>query len=151
MKKTNRRSFMGKGAAVAAAAAVTVEAKTPKGPQKKVWYPGGKPPEKPSLFNQTISYGNLVFVAGQGAHFEGDIKAHTKHVLDEIEKRLADAGSSMSKVLKAQVYLADMKDYDGMNDVFRGRFGDEPPVRTTTAAAGVPGKSLVEIDVIAYI
>jgi 2-iminobutanoate/2-iminopropanoate deaminase len=92
-----------------------------------------------------------VFVAGQGAHFEGDIKAHTKYVLDQIEKRLADAGSSMEKVLKAQVYLADMKDYDGMNDVFRGRFGAEPPVRTTTAAAGVPGNSLVEIDVIAYI
>ncbi len=143
---------MGKGAAVAAAAAAAVplEAK-PKGLQKKVWYPGGKPPEKPGLFNQTISYGNLVFVAGQGAHFEGDITAHTKYVLDQIEKRLADAGSSMEKVLKAQVYLANMKDYDGMNDVFRGRFGAEPPVRTTTAAAGVPGNSLVEIDVIAYI
>jgi enamine deaminase RidA (YjgF/YER057c/UK114 family) len=142
---------MGKGAAVAAAAAVTVEAKAHKGPEKKVWYPGGKKPEKPGLFNQTISYGNLVFVAGQGAHFEGDIKAHTKHVLDEIEKRLADAGSSMNKVLKAQVYLADMKDYAGMNEEFSGRFGAEPPVRTTTAAAGVPGGSLVEIDVIAYI
>ena len=151
MSKSNRRSFIGKGAAVAAAAAVPVAAKAAEGPQKKVWYPGGKPPEKPGLFNQTVSYGNLVFVAGQGAHFEGDIKAHTKHVLDEIEKRLADAGSSMEKVLKAQVFLADMKDYDGMNEVFRGRFGAEPPVRTTTAAAGVPGKSLVEIDVIAYI
>jgi 2-iminobutanoate/2-iminopropanoate deaminase len=151
MNQTNRRSFIGKGAAVAAATAVTVEAKAADSPQKKVWYPGGKTPEKPGLFNQTISYGNLVFVAGQGAHFKGDIKAHTKHVLDEIEKRLADAGSSMNKVLKAQVYLADMKDYDGMNEEFRGRFGAEPPVRTTTAAAGVPGGSLVEIDVIAYI
>jgi 2-iminobutanoate/2-iminopropanoate deaminase len=150
MSKSNRRSFIGTGAAVAAAAAVPLEAKK-KSPEKKVWYPGGKPPEKPGLFNQTISYGNLVFVAGQGAHFAGDIKAHTKYVLDQIEKRLADAGSSMEKVLKAQVYLADMKDYDGMNDVFRGRFGAEPPVRTTTAAAGVPGNSLVEIDVIAYI
>jgi enamine deaminase RidA (YjgF/YER057c/UK114 family) len=52
--------------------------------------------------------------------------------------------------LKCSVFLADLKDYDGMNEVFRGRFGDEPPVRTTIAAAGVPGNSLVEIDVIAY-
>ncbi len=143
---------MGKGAAVAAAAAVTTEAQTPTAaPQKKVWYLDGKPPADMPMFNQTVSYGNLVFVAGQGAHFEGDIKAHTKHVLDEIQKRLELAGSSMNKVLKAQVYLADLKDYDSMNEVFKGRFGAEPPVRTTIAAAGVPGKSLVEIDVIAYI
>ena len=57
----------------------------------------------------------------------------------------------MDKVLKAQVYLADLKDYKEMNEVFLGRFGSEPPVRTTVAVAGVPGKSLVEIDVIAYI
>ena len=55
----------------------------------------------------------------------------------------------MDKVLKCNVYLADLKDYAGMNDVFKGRFGEEPPVRTTIAAAGVPGNSLVEIDVIA--
>ena len=55
--------------------------------------------------------GNLVFIAGIGAHFEGDIKAHTKHVLDEIEKRLVSVGSSMEKVLKVNVYLNDLKDY----------------------------------------
>jgi 2-iminobutanoate/2-iminopropanoate deaminase len=142
---------MGKGAAVAAAAAVPVEAKAAEGPQKKVWYPDGKAPEKTPRFNQVVSYGNLVFIAGQGAHFKGDIKAHTKYVLDQIDQKLKLAGSSMDKVLKAQVYLADLKDYDGMNEVFQGRFGSEPPVRTTTAAAGVPGESLVEIDVIAYI
>ena len=57
----------------------------------------------------------------------------------------------MKKVLKAQVYLADLKDYADMNEVFKGKFGPEPPVRTTVSVAGVPGKSLVEIDVIAYI
>ena len=72
-------------------------------------------------------------------------------MLDEIEKKLNECGSSMQKVLKAQVYLADLKDYDAMNAVFKGRFGPEPPVRTTVSVAGVPGKSLVEIDVIAYI
>jgi 2-iminobutanoate/2-iminopropanoate deaminase len=50
------------------------------------------------------------------------------------------------------VYLNDLKDYQGMNEVFRGQFGENPPVRTTIAAAGgIPGNSLVEIDVIAYI
>jgi enamine deaminase RidA (YjgF/YER057c/UK114 family) len=97
-----------------------------------------------------VSYGNLVFIAGIGALFDGDIKAHTKHVLDEIQKRLDGIGSSMEKVLKVNVYLNDLKDYAGMNEVFLGRFGQDPPVRTTIAApGGIPGNSLVEIDCIA--
>jgi 2-iminobutanoate/2-iminopropanoate deaminase len=56
----------------------------------------------------------------------------------------------MEKVVKANVYLNDLKDYAGMNEVFLGKFGPEPPVRTTIAAAGgIPGNSLVEIDCIA--
>ena len=124
----------------------------PEKPVKKVHYASGKKPEKTPLFNGVVSYGNLLFIAGIGAHFEGDIKAHTKHVLDEIEKNLERAGSSMEKVLKVNVYLNDLKDYAGMNEMFLGRFGPEPAVRTTIAAAGgIPGNSLVEIDCIAYI
>ncbi|HTJ49357.1 MAG TPA: Rid family hydrolase, partial [Cyclobacteriaceae bacterium] len=56
------------------------------------------------LFSGSTKLGNLVFVAGKGAHFEGDITAHTKHVLDELEKELIKAGSSMQKVLKVSVF-----------------------------------------------
>jgi 2-iminobutanoate/2-iminopropanoate deaminase len=158
MAKSNRRAFLKTAPAMAAAAAVTApvsaSAQADK-PTKKVHYPNGKPPEKsdkPPLFNNAVSYGNLVFISGIGAHFEGDIKAHTKHVLEELKKSLERTGSSMEKVLKVNVYLNDLKDYDGMNEVFRGSFGPEPGVRTTIAAAGgIPGNSLVEIDVIAYI
>ena len=133
------------GAAVAAASAAPAQS-TP----RKVVHRAK--PEKTPLFNGCVSFGNLVFVAGKGAHFPGDIKAHTDHVLKEIEKELLNAGSSMNKVLKCNVYLNDLKDYKEMNEVFQGRFGDEPPVRTTIAAAGgIPGNSLVEIDVIAYV
>jgi len=118
---------------------------------KKVHYRGKKPEGTP-VFSGAVSFGNLLFIAGKGAHFEGDIRAHTKHVLDEIEAELKNAGSSMEKVLKVNVYLNDLKDYAAMNEVYRGRFGAEPPVRTTVApAAGIPGNSLVEIDCIAYI
>jgi 2-iminobutanoate/2-iminopropanoate deaminase len=156
MAKANRRSFLTKApaAAVAAAAVSTARAedKAAGTPVKKVHWTGGKPPEKQALFSPVVSYGNLVFVSGIGAHFEGDIKAHTKHVLDEIQQKLEDAGSSMEKVLKVNVYLNDLKDYAGMNEVFLGRFGPEPGVRTTVApAGGIPGNSLVEIDCIAYI
>jgi 2-iminobutanoate/2-iminopropanoate deaminase len=105
------------------------------------------------LFSQITKFNGMVFIAGQGAHFAGDIKAHTDHVLKELEKKLQEAGSSMEKVLKVNVYLDDIKDYKEMNEVFKGRFGKKPPVRTTVAVAkgGVPGDSLVEMDCIAYV
>jgi len=143
-----RRAFL---TTAAAAAVVAPRAKAEAKQAKKVHYRGEKPKDTP-LFSGAVSYGNLLFIAGKGAHFAGDIAAHTKHVLDEIEKELVNAGASMEKVLKCNVYLNDLKDYKAMNEVFRGRFGPNPPVRTTIAAAGgIPGDSLVEIDVIAFI
>ena len=137
--------------AAAGAAAASPAAKAQAGPTKKVHYRNGKPKKTP-LFSGAVSYGNLLFIAGKGYHKEGDIKVHTKAVLDEIQAELEHAGSSMEKVLQCRVFLNDLKDYAGMNEVFLGRFGDQPPVRTTIAAAGgIPGNSLVEIDVIAYI
>ena len=104
------------------------------------------------LFSGAVKHGNLLFIAGKGAHFEGDIKAHTDHVLKELQKELEKNGSSMDRVLKVNVSLADLADYAAMNEVFRGRFGDKPPVRTTVATyGGVPGNSLVEMDCIAAV
>lgn len=104
------------------------------------------------LFSGSTKLGNLVFVAGKGYHKEGDIKIHTDEVLKELEKELIKAGSSMEKVLKVSVFLHDLNDYKGMNEVYKGRFGAKPPVRTTVAVyGGVPGDSLVEMDCIAYI
>jgi len=147
--RNERRAFL-TGAAAAGATAVASTARADEKPVKKVYWKDGKRPEKTPLFSGITSYGGLVFIAGIGAHFEGDIKAHTKHVLDEIQERLESVGSSMEKVVKCNVYLNDLKDYVAMNETFIGRFGPEPPVRTTIAApGGIPGNSLVEIDVIA--
>jgi 2-iminobutanoate/2-iminopropanoate deaminase len=106
------------------------------------------------LFSGSTRHGDLVYIAGKGAHVAPfEIKAHTEIVLKELEKELVKAGSSMGKVLKVSVFLNDIADYQGMNEVYRGRFGKNPPVRTTVAVAkgGVPGDSLVEMDCIAYI
>jgi enamine deaminase RidA (YjgF/YER057c/UK114 family) len=150
----SRRNLLKSAAGVAAGSAAAAPAAaqaTPEKPTRKVHWRDGRKPERP-LFSGAVSYGNLLFIAGKGAHVPGDIKLHTDIVLKEIQRELEAAGSSMNKVLKCNVYLNDLKDYAGMNEVFRGRFGDEPPVRTTIAAAGgIPGNSLVEIDVIAFI
>ena len=138
----------GGGRAAAAAQAQTTADK----PVKRVHYRAASRPEKTPLFSGVVSYGNMVFIAGIGAHFEGDIKAHTKYVLDEIQKRLGAVGSSMDKVLKVNVYLNDLKDYAGMNEAYRAGSARSRPCRTTIAAAGgIPGNSLVEIDCIAAI
>jgi len=110
--------------------------------------PGGQAP----MFSSSVVHGGLVFIAGKGEHGPGDITVHTTSVLNQLEAELKKAGSSMDKVLKVNVYLHDMRDFEGMNAVYRGRFGARPPVRTTIACyGGVPGQSLVEIDCIAAI
>ena len=104
------------------------------------------------LFSGHTKYNGLVYIAGKGAHVAPfEIKAHTEIVLKELEAELIKAGSSMDKVLKVTVFLNDIADYKGMNEVYKGRFGNNPPVRTTVAVAkgGVPGDSLVEMDCIA--
>jgi enamine deaminase RidA (YjgF/YER057c/UK114 family) len=158
MSTTNRRKFLGRGVAAAAAvtaAAVPAAAQEAKPVKRVLRKAGAAPPKagaKPPRFNSTIAYGNLVFIAGVGYHQEGDIKVHTEKVLESIKNQLEGVGSSMEKVLKVNVYLNDLKDYDAMNSVYDGKWGAEPPVRTTIAAAGgIPGNSLVEIDVIAYL
>ncbi len=151
--KTNRRSVfkklslalggvLGLGAAKAASPASASEKKV-----SGVVFDQGAP-----LFSSAVVHNGLVYVAGKGAHFEGDITAHTDHVLNELKTELEKNGSSMEHVLKVNVYLADLNDYKKMNEVYKGRFGSKPPVRTTIAAyGGVPGDSLVEIDCIAMV
>ncbi|MBA2590179.1 MAG: RidA family protein [Alphaproteobacteria bacterium] len=157
MEKKSRRGLLTKGATAAAAAAAgaTVLAKTaeaqPKMEKRSPYPPRDTAAGKP-MFSRGVAYGNMLFISGIGYHKEGDIKVHTKGVLDELSQALVDAGSSLQKCLKVSVFLADLKDYAAMNEVYKSYdWGMVPPVRTTTAAAGVPGNSLVEIDVIAYI
>ena len=152
--QTQRRSFLQKlfgSLAAVTGIGLTANAKTDRTEEKVVGnivYDQEVP-----LFSGNTKLGNLVFIAGKGAHFQGDIRSHTDHVLKELEKELILAGSSMKKVLKVTVYLNDIADYQAMNEVYRGRFGDKPPTRSTVAVAkgGVPGDSLVEMDCMAYI
>jgi len=118
MTKSNRRSFLKRApAAAAAAAAVSLpavaQAQTAADkPTKKVHYLDDKRPANPR-FNSVVSYGNLVFLSGIGAHVPGDIKSHTKIVLDEMQQQLERVGSSMEKVLKVNVYLNDLRTTTG--------------------------------------
>jgi 2-iminobutanoate/2-iminopropanoate deaminase len=153
MEKKSRRGLLDSGAAVAVAAAgATLLAKAAEA-QPKIQKHSPYPDAKPSMYSRAVAYGNLLFLSGVGYHEPGTIEEHTTHVLKELEKNLTEAGSSLQQVLKVNVYLNDLKDYDRMNAVYRSfDWGEVAPVRTTVSpAAGIPGNSLIEIDMIAYI
>jgi len=104
-------------------------------------------------FSFSTRMGNIVFLAGRGERLNGDIRVHTDNVLKIMEAELIKAGSSMEKVLKVTVFLENMKDFDGMNEIYRGRFGKNPPARTTVAVPNglPPADNLIQMDCIAYI
>lgn len=151
--RTARRSMIGSFVGMVAAAAAGLFDVVRAERRDSTAVPGGssdaQAENKPPLFAGSVTHGGLVYVAGKGEHGPGDIKVHTTSVINQIEAELKKAGSSMDKVLKVNVYLHDIKDYEGMNEAYRGRF-TRPPVRTTVSChGGIPGQSLVEIDCIA--
>jgi 2-iminobutanoate/2-iminopropanoate deaminase len=148
----NRRFIMkGLTAMFASSSFIDVNAST-SGKASRVVHDTNRVPGKTSLYSTSVSWHDLLFVSGKSSKDAppGDIKAHTRWVLALIEKELAAAGSSLEKVLKVNVYLRDMADYEGMNEVFQGHFGDAPPARTTVGT-GIPRDSSIELDVIAGI
>ena len=150
--KTNRRALLtGAAATVATAGIINGVAKAADAPAQKKVYRTGPKPATPPAYSTGVSLGNLLFLSGVICRTPGDIKVHTEFAMGEIKKQLEAAGSSMEKVLRCTVFLADMKDFAGMNEVYTGKFGEDPPTRSTIAAAWIPANSLVEIDVIAYI
>lgn len=156
-RQTNRRSVLkamfASVLAAGAGAFGTAQAKTlggAAGDIQRIPDEGESQQQGPPLFAGAVVHNGLVYIAGKGYHGEGDIRVHTNEVLKAVEAELVRAGSSMDRVLKVNVYLHDLKDYAVMNEVYRGRFGNNPPVRTTVACyGGIPGNSLVEIDCIA--
>ncbi len=147
---TTRRKVL--GSMLAASASTVARAAPPAKPLGKKTHTRDPKPATPPLYSPAVSYGNLVFLSGRSSNGAppGDFQSDVKYAFDELEKDLINAGSSMLKVLKVSVFLNEIKDYAAMNEIFLGRFGSEPPARTTVAALVPRGKS-IEIDIIAYI
>jgi len=100
--------------------------------------------------------GDFVFVSGQVGsepvtrQVPTDVESQTKICLERIADVLAQAGTSMDKVVRATVYLTDMSNFSRMNGVYKTFFPTEPPARTTIGVSGLASPAfLVEIDVVA--
>jgi enamine deaminase RidA (YjgF/YER057c/UK114 family) len=111
----------------------------------------GKSADK-GFITPLIIYNGVIYIAGIGAHshnkadFAKDITNHTKSVMESVKSVIATGGGTMDSILQLTVYLANIEDYGGMNDVFKTYFPNGGPARTTVAVAALPGESLVEIN-----
>lgn len=135
--------------AAALAAPAAMAAKKKSSTRQSHWRNGRPNDGKTPLYSPAVTCNGFVFVSGTGKIDGGTIQEQTKYVLDSIEANLKHVGSSMEKAVKCNVYLSDINNYGPMNEVYRGRFGDNPPARTTVAVAAIPYGCLVEIEVIA--
>ena len=109
-------------------------------------------------YSQAIKAGGFVFVSGQipidpqtGQFVPGGIAEQTEQVLKNLSAVLEAAGSSLDLVVKTTVFLADMKEFSGMNEVYATFFSSPPPARATVAAAGLPRDARVEIEAVALV
>jgi 2-iminobutanoate/2-iminopropanoate deaminase len=107
-------------------------------------------------YSQAIKAGGLVFVSGQVALRPGSsepvsdaIGAQTEQVFANLRAILEAAGSSLERVVKTTVYLTDLGDFQGMNEVYKQHVGELPPARATVEVSKLPAGALVEIEAIA--
>jgi 2-iminobutanoate/2-iminopropanoate deaminase len=154
MESQTRRGLLKNAAKIAAAAGGVLaaqEASAQTGPMVKKDATGK--PAGPFPFTPVVSLGNLLFVSGIGCRIKGTIEEETKWVLDELEKNLVAAGSSLDKVLKVNVFMEDIKEFDRMNAVYKTRkWGTVFPARNTVQPAALPvGDHGLAIDCIAYV
>lgn len=123
--------------------------------RRAVRLPGTQPN---GLYSPAIVAGDLVFTSGQigvdpktGQMVEGGIEAQIEQVFRNLTAVLEAAGSSTEHMLKATVFLADMADYNTMNELYRKHFKGDPPVRTTVQVAALPRNARIEIEAIALV
>ena len=107
-------------------------------------------------YNQGIvAQGPLLFIAGQvpidphsGQVIQGDIKAQTRQVMKNLQAIVEKGGAGLEDVVKTTVFLKDMNEFVGMNEVYAEFFKTEPPARSTVEVAQLPRDVKVEIDAI---
>ena len=95
--------------------------------------------------------GQIAIDPATGQFAGGTVAEQTERVLKNVAAVLQAAGTSLDKVVKTTVFLADMKDFAEMNEVYTTFFSDAPPARSTVAAAGLPRDARVEIEAVALV
>ena len=107
-------------------------------------------------YSQAIASGALVFVSGQlslrpdHAEIVGEtIQEQTEQIFTNLRAILEAAGSGLDRLVKTTVYLVDLDDFEGMNEVYARHVGDRPPARATMEVSALPSGAKVEIEAVA--
>lgn len=113
-------------------------------------------PQAIGPYSQAVKASGLVFASGQipidpatGQVIDGSIAEQTERVLNNIKAVLEAAGSSLERVVKTTVFLADLTDFGEMNEAYGRFFAEVPPARSTVEVSRLPRDARVEIDAIA--
>ena len=125
--------------------------------KRRVVHTDKVPPARVPL-SQAIQQGDWIFASGQlgmdprtGRLAEGGIRPETRQVCENLKAVLEAAGSSLAKVVKVTIYMADLGELMAMNEIFSAYFPTDPPARTTFQAAGLVAGARVEIEAIATV
>lgn len=149
-RNEKRRTFLAKLAAVAAsvwgAPKLLAQAEAPQ----------AAPPQASPRHHGPMVHNGLIYISGQGANDSGAVEGatiedHTKKVMENIKRIVEEGGGTMDSILQLNVYLATLEHYEGMNKVYYSYFPNGGPARCTVAVAGIPGRSLLEINGIAAV
>jgi 2-iminobutanoate/2-iminopropanoate deaminase len=119
-----------------------------------------KPAKSPAAvgpYNHAVRVGDLLFCAGQipispadGSLISGDIKAQTERVLENVKAILDDQKLTFANVVKSTVFLTDLANFAGMNEIYAKYFTENFPARSTIQVAALPKGASVEIEVVAH-
>ena len=125
-------------------------------PDKKIIKPAKSAPAV-GPYNHAVRVGDLLFCAGQipldpttGNLVAGDVKAQTDRVLQNVKAILDDQGLGFRHVVKSTVFLTNLADFAGMNEVYAKYFTADFPARSTVQVAALPKGANVEIEVVAH-
>jgi reactive intermediate/imine deaminase len=119
-------------------------------------YPEGVKPMPSDLYSGGVRVGDILYLSGQGSRNyrtkefpQGEFEAHVKQVMDNLGAVLQAAGMDFSNVVKSNVYLTDMANFQRLNDVYKSYFKTDPPARTTVGVSALPGEPPIEVSFIA--
>jgi 2-iminobutanoate/2-iminopropanoate deaminase len=109
-------------------------------------------------YSQAIRFGDFVFVSGQVSLRPGEteltggtIQEQTEQTFANLRAVLEEAGSGLDKLVKTTVFLQDLGDFQGMNEIYARHVGERPPARSTFEVAKLPAGALIEIEAIAHL
>lgn len=114
-----------------------------------------EPPRPGANLSQVVKVGDMLYLSGQLGFapgqglVSGGIGPETRQTMENIKRVLESVGSSMDRVVKCVVYLADIADFQAMNAEYRTFFPSEPPARTTVAVSGLVSNARIEVTCLA--